>query len=637
MKFGGISSRILAIALLPALLMAVVLGTWSAVVRQENQRASLRDRGQVIAEQLAEASEYPIYAADRMMLEELVAAALGARDVLGVSIRDRSGRPLAQQWNGVPDPRPGCDAAADSPCFSAQIDANPALAQRFAVPANGPIGTVMVQMAAVKFAAGGYLIWVWWLGLSGLCLALGALAARQLGRQVVHPIANMARAAERIGRGDFNIQLASSAGGELSILETGIDDMAAKLKQGQELLENRVEEATRLLTAQKEEAERANLAKSRFLAAATHDLRQPMHALVLFVAALKERIQYPEVSRIVHSIELSVTAMQGMFNALLDISRLDAGVLQAHARDFHLQALFDRLLLDFTPHAMEKQIRLSIVPTRTIVRTDPVLLERILMNLISNAIRYTSEGGAVVGCRRCKGGVRIEVWDSGAGIPAHRQKEIFQEFIQLNNPERDRNKGLGLGLAIVDRMARLLGSQIEIKSIEGCGSVFSIRVPRGNAKRVVDDTTAPVTMRRRDQLKGTVVVFVEDEATILEAMEVLLRDWGCQPVIAATAVGALAGLSEARRPPDIIVSDYRLRDRETGIDVIAQIREHYSADIPGILVSGDTGPDLLREAKDRGLHILHKPTRPAKLRALIDHLVNSVPVTGLTEGYRKSS
>lgn len=636
MKFSGIRSRILAIALLPALLMAVVLGTWSAVARHENQRALLQDRGQIIAKQLAEASEYPIYANDRAVLQELIATTLNAHDVLGISIRDRSGRLLAERWKGASDSGAGCDAAAQPACFTAKIDGSPALAQRFAVVGNGPIGTVMVQMAAIKFAAGGYPIWVWGLGLSGLCLALGALAARQLGRQVVHPVANMARAVERIGRSDFDVHLTSNAGGELSILETGINDMAAKLKHGQERLENLIEEATRLLTAQKEEAERANLAKSRFLAAATHDLRQPMHALVLFVAALKERIQYPEVSRIVHSIELSVTAMQGMFNALLDISRLDAGVLQVHPRDFHLQALFDRLLLDFTPHAVEKQIRLSIVPTHTIVRTDPVLLERILMNLISNGIRYTGEGGVVVGCRRSKGGVRIEVWDSGAGIPEHRRKEIFQEFVQLNNPERDRNKGLGLGLAIVDRMARLLGSQIEIKSAEGCGSVFSIKVPRGNAKRVVDDTVPPVTMRR-DQLKGTLVVFVEDEATILEGMEVLLRDWGCQPVIAATAAGALAGLSEARRPPDIIVSDYRLRDRETGIDVIAQIREHYCADIPGILVSGDTGPDLLREAKDRGLYILHKPTRPAKLRALIDHLVNTASLLGSSEGQRKNA
>jgi two-component system, sensor histidine kinase len=242
----------------------------------------------------------------------------------------------------------------------------------------------------------------------------------------------------------------------------------------------------------------------------------------------------------------------------------------------------------------------------------------------------------VVGCRRSKGGVRIEVWDSGAGIPAHRQSEIFQEFVQLNNPERDRNKGLGLGLAIVDRMARLLGSQIEMKSVEGRGSVFSIKVPRGNAKRVVEETAPPI-VARRDQLKGILVVFVDDEASILEGMEVLLRDWGCQPIIAASAVGALAGLAEARRAPDIIVSDYRLREQENGIDVIAQIREHYSADIPGILVSGDTGPDLLRAAQDRGLHILHKPTRPAKLRALIDHLVHPAPPLGSVEGYRKIS
>ena len=467
---------------------------------------------------------------------------------------------------------------------------------------------------------GGISGWGWAVGLIGLCLLFGALAARKIGGQIAAPITNLARAVARIGKGDFDVRLASDSGGELALLESGIADMAAKLKQGQALLEQRIEEATRLLTAQKEEAERANLAKSRFLAAATHDLRQPMHALTLFVAALKERIHYPEVSRIVHNIESSVTAMQGMFNALLDISRLDAGVLQAHPRDFHLQTLFDRLILDFSPHAMEKQIRLGIVPTRAIVRTDPVLLERILMNLISNGIRYTVEGGVVVGCRRIKGGLRIEVWDSGKGIPGHRQKEIFQEFVQLNNPERDRNKGLGLGLAIVERMARLLGTRVEIKSIENKGSVFSIKVPRGNAKRVIEKP-APGGAIRRGEIKGALVAFVDDEATILEGMEVLLRDWGCEPVIAANGMGALAALVAAGRPPDIIVSDYRLREQENGIDVIAQIREHYNLDIPAVLVSGDTGPELLREAKAKGLRILHKPVRPAKLRALIEQLI----------------
>lgn len=482
----------------------------------------------------------------------------------------------------------------------------------------------------------GFPAWMWAIGLSGLCLGLGAVAARKIGGQIVVPVTNLARAVENIGKGNFDVQLSTFAGGELAVLENGIADMATKLKHGQELLERRIEDATRLLTAQKEEAERANLAKSRFLAAATHDLRQPMHALTLFVSALKERIQYPEVSRIVHNIESSVTAMQGMFNALLDISRLDAGVLQAHPRDFHLQALFDRLLLDFSPYASEKQIRLSIVPTRAIVRTDPVLLERILMNLISNGVRYCTEGGVVVGCRRSKGGLRIEVWDSGPGIPAHRQKEIFQEFVQLNNPERDRNKGLGLGLAIVERMARLIGTEVAIKSVVTKGSVFSIRVPRGNAKRVTEKLS-PAQPIKRSELTGALVVFIDDEATILEGMEVLLNDWGCEPVIAATGVGAVAALAQAGRPPDIIVSDYRLREGENGIDVIAQIREHFSLDIPGVLVSGDTGPELLREAKEKGLRILHKPVRPAKLRALIEHLVNPTSAVPTVPIYRENN
>ena len=208
--------------------------------------------------------------------------------------------------------------------------------------------------------------------------------------------------------------------------------------------------------------------------------------------------------------------------------------------------------------------------------------------------------------------------------------------MQLNNPERDRNKGLGLGLAIVERMARLLGSLIEIKSVVGKGSVFSIKVPRGNAKRVIEETAPAVTVRRND-LKGALVVFVDDESTILEGMEVLLRDWGCQPVIAATAMGALAGLIQAGRPPDIIVSDYRLREQENGIEVIAKIREHYGIDIPAILVSGDTGPELLREAKEKGLRIMHKPARPAKLRALINYLVNPSAGAGSAPNYRASS
>ena len=606
--------------------MAMVLATWFSLARKEDDYESLNNRGKVLAKQLAKASEYPIYAGDVRAIEELIDSILLETDVRAVALRDRFDTTLVLRGKTTQSTDRICVPNLDAHCFVAPISGSEQLARRYpgaiadaADPAK--LGEVFVQMQTRPWVAKDYRFWSWATGLMGLCLLLGALAARKIGSQVSGSIISLARAVDHIGKGDFNARVPVGLGGELAMLEASINGMAGKFKQGQETLAHRIEEATRLLMAQKEEAERANLAKSRFLAAATHDLRQPMHALTLFVSALKERIHYPEVSRIVHQIESSVTAMQGMFNALLDISRLDAGVLQAHPKDFFLQVLFDRLQADFMPLAHEKGLRLSIVPTKAIVRTDPVLLERILMNLISNAIRYSSSGGVVVGCRRSKGGVRIEVWDTGAGIPVTRQKDIFQEFVQLNNPERDRNKGLGLGLAIVDRMAKLLGSQIELKSKEGRGSVFSIKVARGNAKRVVEEIV-PATSVRFERLKGSLVVFVDDEASILEGMEVLLRDWGCQPIIAASAVGALAALAEAGRRPDIIISDYRLRDRETGIDVINQIRDQYGADVPSVLISGDTAPELLRAAKDRGLQILHKPVRPAKLRALIDHLVN---------------
>ena len=623
---NGVVARMLVIALVPALLTAVALATWFGAVLSRDAKDALNNEGRALAQHLAKASEHLVYVNDIKSLEELADATLREANVAAAAIRDRSGRTVVSRGRARPGVDDMCDPVRDAYCFLAPIQGSDSLARIFPDARLGAgkankIGEVRVQMQYKPWTSRDTYLWTWVAALITACLLLAVLVARKLGGQISGSISRLARAVDSIGKGDFNARVPVASGGELSSLEAGINDMAEKFKQGQQSLAHRIEEATRLLMAQKEEAERANLAKSRFLAAATHDLRQPMHALTLFVSALKERIHYPEVSRIVQQIESSVTSMQGMFNALLDISRLDAGVLQAHPKDFYLQALFNRIESDFAPFAQEKGLQLAIVPTRAIVRTDPVLLERILMNLVSNGIRYTGTGGVVLGCRRSKGGLRIEVWDTGAGIPHGRQQDIFHEFVQLNNPERDRNKGLGLGLAIVDRMAKLLGSAVELKSREDKGSVFSIKVARGNAKRVVEDI-APAIPTRRQRLQGALVVFVDDEASILEGMEVLLRDWGCQPIIAASAVGALAALAQAGRGPDIIISDYRLRDLETGIQVINQIREQYGADIPSVLVSGDTAPELLRAAKERGLQILHKPVRPAKLRSLIDHLIN---------------
>jgi CheY-like chemotaxis protein/anti-sigma regulatory factor (Ser/Thr protein kinase) len=345
-----------------------------------------------------------------------------------------------------------------------------------------------------------------------------------------------------------------------------------------------------------------------------------MHALMLFVTDLKQRIQYPEVSRIVHNIERSVSAMVSLFNALLDISRLDAGVLHANPVDFPIQSLLDRLRLEFGAAAREKGLYFSVMGSKLVVRTDPLLLERIVVNLVSNALRYTTRGGVVVGCRRQVDSLRIEVWDSGPGIPLERQRDIFQEFFQLSNPERDRSKGLGLGLAIVERMAKLIGTRVRLRSVVGKGSVFHLTVPLGSVARVVRERSETTEVLGQP-LAGAFVVVVDDEGPILEGMRGLLVGWQCEVVAVESKALALAAAQSVGRLPDAIISDYRLRDDENGIDVIRALRASFGASIPGILVTGDTAPDRLREAEQSGFYLIHKPVRPAKLRTLLTHLV----------------
>jgi two-component system, sensor histidine kinase len=273
---------------------------------------------------------------------------------------------------------------------------------------------------------------------------------------------------------------------------------------------------------------------------------------------------------------------------------------------------------EFLPAAQAKGLRLSVMPSRLVVRSDPVLLERILMNLMSNAVRYTSLGGIIVGARRREGHARLEIWDSGPGIPVEKQQAIFQEFYQLGNPERDRSKGLGLGLAIVKRLAQLLEHPLDLTSSPGRGSRFSIELPLGEARRV---TPPPRLRKPPGDLSGAFVVVVEDERLVREGMQDLLTQWGCQVVTAGSAMEAAARLAEHDRIPDLIISDYRLRDGETGIQAISRLQAEYPVSIPALLISGDTAPERLREARESGLRLLHKPVPPARLRAMLAALL----------------
>jgi CheY-like chemotaxis protein len=344
-----------------------------------------------------------------------------------------------------------------------------------------------------------------------------------------------------------------------------------------------------------------------------------MHALGLFIGQLRARIHEMETLAIVGKVESAVTALQELLDALLDISRLDAGVVSPTPIDFRLQALFTRLEVSFAPQAERKGVRLRAAPTRLAVLSDPVLLERILLNFLTNAARYTEHGAILLGCRRHGKHVRIEVWDTGVGIAPEHLEAIFQEFYQVGNPERDRTKGLGLGLAIAARLARLLSSRIDVRSHPGKGSVFAIELPVGVARAEAETACALALI---ESLPGARVLVVDDDMLVREAMASALAQWGVRVATAGNGDEAVALLNGKFGLPDAVLCDYSLPKGETGVDVIARVQAAAGRSIPAALITGDTAPERLREAKLAGHALLHKPVRPAKLRALLEQLLS---------------
>jgi len=382
----------------------------------------------------------------------------------------------------------------------------------------------------------------------------------------------------------------------------------------------RLTEATADLQLKKEEAERASVAKSRFLAAASHDLRQPMHALQLFAEELQHEIGHPErAGPLILRLQESIGAMSGMLDALLDISGLEAGTLRKAVRDFPVQVLLRRVENMFAPLAVERGLRFRLIASKAWIRSDPDLLARIVENFVSNAIKYTRAGGVIVGCRRRADALSIEVWDSGVGIPLAHQTEIFQEFFQLDNPARDRSKGLGLGLAIVDRIARLLDHRIRIRSVPGRGSMFAVEVPYGDAAQGV--VVAAAIQHAIDPLPGVRVAVIDDENEIVDATKQLLERWGCVVIGASSEAEMLETLRRRSVAPDFLICDYQLRDAEDGLSVIRNIRLAYGKSIPAVLISAIAAPERVKAARDSGIDLLQKPVAPARLRQVMQHLL----------------
>jgi Na+/proline symporter/signal transduction histidine kinase len=388
-----------------------------------------------------------------------------------------------------------------------------------------------------------------------------------------------------------------------------------------EALEQRVRERTTELTRlnaelvrAKADAEEANISKTRFLAAASHDILQPLNAARLYVTSLVERQGHGEDGKLVGNIDASLDAVEEIFGALLDISRLDTGAMKPEHSSFRIDEVMRQLEVEFAPLARERGLELTFVLAGATVRSDRRLLRRLLQNLISNAIKYTPKGRVLVGCRRQNGVLRIEVCDSGLGIPATQMRAIFREFHRLQEGAKVA-RGLGLGLSIVERISRVLEHPVRVKSEPGRGSVFSVEVPVAAAVSASAPRRGPV---RADpaQLAGMAVLCIDNDPQILDGMEALLGGWGCQVLKASDLPSAIAAIEAVKPILSGLLVDYHL-DNGNGIDAIVELRKRFGADMPAILITADRTPPVRDEARARDVPIVNKPVKPAALRALL--------------------
>ena len=397
------------------------------------------------------------------------------------------------------------------------------------------------------------------------------------------------------------------------------------LKETNIYLEQRVRERTQELQVINEQmlkaksvAEQANQSKTRFLASASHDLLQPLNAARLFTSALSGKVIEGDTRELVEHIDSSLGAAEEIISTLLDISKLDAGALEPDIGVFPVNELLRHLATEFSAIAKDQELDLHVVPSSAWVRSDVKLLRRVVQNFLSNAIRYTASGKILMGCRRLKGYLRIEVWDTGPGMSEDQLTHVFEEFRRFQHG-RDK-KGLGLGLAIVDRISGMLNHPVTVHSVQGKGSVFGITVPLAPPDLSRAESNKPASSTRRvSSLGGLHVLCIDNDPAILQGMVALLGNWQCDVTAAESLEDALEKLAD--RLPDIILADYQLDDNRNGLDAMDSIRDKLGHGIPGILITGYMAPEVREDAGNRGYQVLYKPVKPAALRALVNKLL----------------
>lgn len=369
------------------------------------------------------------------------------------------------------------------------------------------------------------------------------------------------------------------------------------------------------------DAERANKAKSVFLASASHDLRQPLNAMQMYIAALQSKVKDKEILRIIEDINSVSISTARLLNALLDVSELEVGAIKPRHEIFSVNNILISIFQSFLPLAKDKELDFRIVPSSLYVRSDPALLERILGNFMSNAIRYTNKGSVLIGCRKRGDKVSIEVWDTGCGISDDQMSLIYEDFYQIENKERDRGKGLGLGLALAKRLADSLEHTIDSKSSLGSGSCFSVSVDLAENK--ADKNQSEIFMNIMN-LSGINILLVEDDIDVLKATKQLLESWGCKVKTARNKDEVMNLIKEnPYNNPDIILADNRLPGDSSGIDITYLIQEKLQTSIPCVIMTGDVERNHVQSIIDQGFPVLLKPIQPAKFRAMLSHLIQA--------------
>lgn len=617
-----IRTRAFLLGLLPTLLVAAVLTAFHVYNRINDLETAVAQQGMALARHLSSAAEYGVISGNMEALGSLLDQAMEEPGVKSAAViwPDNSKLARGEPISGLQPLRKGGQWRDEkrswfvSPVQMSLFNENDPFIE-VPVAGNSTLAWVAVSIDLEQKETVAQKLLLASLAITVLGLALAILLIQKLALTGVQPLLDIINAVKRISSGAFGTLIEVTAHSpELRELQRMVNQMSESLRSYQKDMEAKVHVATAELEQKKKEAEQANLAKSRFLAAASHDLRQPMHAIGLYVESLKSQMHGRAATATLNKIEHSIHSMVELFNAILDVTKLDAGVIQPRLAPIRMRKFFLRLADDFAVEADRKGLSLRVHAPDAWIESDEILLERIFRNLLTNALRHTSQGGVLLSARRYKGQLRLQIWDTGSGIAHKHQVRVFEEFYQAGSQGAENGQGLGLGLAIVQRLTRLLGYPLQLHSVPGQGTVFSLDVPV-LANEAVD--LEGLSEGDCGTLAGLAVV-VDDEPAILDALGGLLRQWGMQTKL----LHNLYEVTQLSAAPDIVLADYQLLNGETGLSVAEHIHKRWGANIPVVLITGDTRSDTVQNLDTLGYQVMYKPIQPAQLLSLLRKILS---------------